>query len=297
MAKAATTGTKKTATGTVKKTATSTAAKKATATTPKKAAAETTKAAPASAKKATTPKAAASTAAPKKAAAAKAVVTTTAAKKPAAKAPAAVPAKKPAAATARPTKTAEVGKSAKTVKASATTSSKTAKEPATSALKKSSETPKSKGEATKSVAPPAPKAPTKPAVTAKPMSKTAIANDPFLSAQKVLLENEKVEYLAQAEALRAEADQMAADAEPGDTQFDEESGEGTTAAVDREHNLRLVSQALQAVDEIERSLDKMPRGTYGLCEHCAEPIAKARLEALPFAALCVACKSGGLTRR
>ena len=68
------------------------------------------------------------------------------------------------------------------------------------------------------------------------MSKAAIAKDPFLSKQQAALEAEKAEYLAQAEALRAEADQMAADAEPGDTQFDEESGEGGTANVDREHN-------------------------------------------------------------
>jgi DnaK suppressor protein len=90
---------------------------------------------------------------------------------------------------------------------------------------------------------------------------------------------------------------MAADAEPGDTQFDEESGEGGTANVDREHNLRLVQQAMASVEEIDRALDKMTKGIYGLCEHCGQPIAKPRLEALPYAALCVACKSGGLTRR
>ena len=47
----------------------------------------------------------------------------------------------------------------------------------------------------------------------------------------------------------------------------------------------------------DRALDKMLKGTYGLCGACRRPIAKARLEALPFAALCVSCKSGGLTRR
>lgn len=90
---------------------------------------------------------------------------------------------------------------------------------------------------------------------------------------------------------------MAAEMEPGDTQFDEESGEGGTANVDREHNLRLVSQAIAAIEEIDRALEKMEKGTYGLCEHCGNPIAEARLEALPFAALCVSCKSGGLVAR
>lgn len=134
-------------------------------------------------------------------------------------------------------------------------------------------------------------------ITGKPMSKQAIANDPFLSKQQEILQAERVEYLSQAAALRAEVEQMAADAEPGDTQFDEESGEGTTAAVDREHNLQLVSQAMATVEQIDRALVKMGKGTYGLCEHCGLQIAEARLEALPFAALCVQCKSGGLTRR
>lgn len=129
------------------------------------------------------------------------------------------------------------------------------------------------------------------------MSKAAIAKDPFLSKQKTALEAEREEYLGQAQSLRDEAEQMAQDAEPGDTQFDDESGEGGTANVDREHNLRLVSQAMAVVDEIDHALAKMEKGTYGLCEHCGKQIAKPRLEALPFASLCVDCKSGGLAHR
>ncbi len=129
------------------------------------------------------------------------------------------------------------------------------------------------------------------------MSKAAIAKDPFLSSQLESLKAERADYVSQIEILRAEADQMAQDNEPGDTQFDEESGEGGTATVDREHNLHLIAQATQTVEEIDHAIAKMEKGTYGRCEHCLEPIAKARLEALPFAALCVDCKAGGLARR
>ena len=44
-------------------------------------------------------------------------------------------------------------------------------------------------------------------------------------------------YTDQAEALQAEADPLAADREPGDIQFDDESGEGDTLAVERERDL------------------------------------------------------------
>jgi DnaK suppressor protein len=85
--------------------------------------------------------------------------------------------------------------------------------------------------------------------------------------------------------------------EPGDVQFDEESGEGGTVTVDRERDLALSAQALAAVEEIDHALQKIELGTYGLCESCGSPIPKVRLEVIPYARLCISCKSGGLSRR
>ena len=119
----------------------------------------------------------------------------------------------------------------------------------------------------------------------------------FLDAQRVLLLEERGIYAGQAVDLRAEADSLALEREPGDVQFDEESGEGGTVTVDRERNLALSAQATAAVEEIDDAMKKIDRKTYGGCERCYQPIPKARLQALPFARLCVACKSGGLSRR
>ena len=121
--------------------------------------------------------------------------------------------------------------------------------------------------------------------------------DKFLHEQVALLEQERAVYSEQAEALKAQADQMAQEMEPGDIQFDDESGEGGTANIDRERDLALSAQARVAVDEIDHALAKIRQGTYGTCESCGQPILKARLKALPQARLCVACKSGGLSRR
>ncbi len=119
----------------------------------------------------------------------------------------------------------------------------------------------------------------------------------FLEEQRQLLLDERGIYKGQAVDLRAEADSLALEREPGDVQFDEESGEGGTVTVDRERNLALSAQASAAVEEIDDALRKIERKSYGGCERCYQPIPKARLRALPFARLCVACKSGGLSRR
>jgi DnaK suppressor protein len=119
----------------------------------------------------------------------------------------------------------------------------------------------------------------------------------FLEQQRTLLFEERASYTRHAEELKAEADALALEHEPGDVQFDEEGGEGGTANVDRELDLVLSAQARAAIDEIDRALQKIDAGTYGHCERCGEPIPEARLEALPHAALCVACKSGGLSSR
>ena len=119
----------------------------------------------------------------------------------------------------------------------------------------------------------------------------------FLELQRALLMAERRNYTRQAEELRAQADALALEHEPGDVQFDEEGGEGGTANVDRELDLHLSAQAHAAIEEIDAALDKITAGTYGFCESCGSPVPKARLEALPHARLCVSCKSGGLSAR
>jgi RNA polymerase-binding transcription factor DksA len=119
----------------------------------------------------------------------------------------------------------------------------------------------------------------------------------FLEEAHDLLVADRAIYQEQATSLRAEADSLALEREPGDVQFDEESGEGGTVTVDRERNLALSGQALLAVEEIDDALRRIEDKTFGYCERCFQPIPKPRLRALPYARLCVACKSGGLSRR
>ncbi len=60
---------------------------------------------------------------------------------------------------------------------------------------------------------------------------------------------------------------------------------------DREFALNLVSAEHDVLYEIDDALRRIDEATYGICEECGCQVEKARLEALPFARLCVRCKS------
>ena len=47
---------------------------------------------------------------------------------------------------------------------------------------------------------------------------------------------------------------------------------------------------LRLLKDIDNTLDKMEKGTYGICEECEEKISEKRLEANPVARYCITCK-------
>lgn len=118
-----------------------------------------------------------------------------------------------------------------------------------------------------------------------------------LGKLKASLLEERERHLAQAAELALEADELIKDREAGDTQFDEESGEGDSVAVERERTLFLSAQAQGTVDQIDRALKRIEQGTYGLCVPSSRRINVARLEALPWTEICVDCKQRSERRR
>jgi len=151
------------------------------------------------------------------------------------------------------------------------------------------------------------KAPAKKAVKKAPAKKAAAkkaaqkAKSPFgkkfIGEMKARLEEERAKYLHSEETYRAEADALIEGREPGDVQFDEESGEGDTLAVERERDLALSNQARQAVEQIDAALDRIKAGTYGICVASGKSIPQERLRAIPWAAERVEYKVGGLGNR
>lgn len=52
-------------------------------------------------------------------------------------------------------------------------------------------------------------------------------------------------------------------------------------------SLELSNKEMSILKQIDRALEKIDDGTYGICDISKEPIAKARLDAIPYAAMTV----------
>ncbi len=78
-----------------------------------------------------------------------------------------------------------------------------------------------------------------------------------------------------------EGDQRDRGEEQGDTQPD--SGDESQDMFNREMDATIGEQAGQRLQDVERALEKVDEGTYGLSDESGEPIAKGRLEAAPEA--------------
>lgn len=119
----------------------------------------------------------------------------------------------------------------------------------------------------------------------------------FLAAQRNVLLARRESYLADVARSTATALELTEDGANQDSADEDGFGEGDTLNVERDRLLVVASEAKERVAEIDAALGRIEAGTYGVCESCGKPIAKARLEVVPEAVLCVNCKTGAFLRR
>jgi DnaK suppressor protein len=73
-----------------------------------------------------------------------------------------------------------------------------------------------------------------------------------------------------------------------------------TDAYEQEFTLSLMANEEETLELVEAALERIKNKKFGACEECGGVIAKKRLEAIPFAAMCIRCaekmESGGSGR-
>jgi RNA polymerase-binding protein DksA len=60
---------------------------------------------------------------------------------------------------------------------------------------------------------------------------------------------------------------------------------------EQEFTLSLMENEGVALEQIEAAMERIENGTYGECEECGGKIPKKRLDAIPYASMCVRCAS------
>jgi len=73
----------------------------------------------------------------------------------------------------------------------------------------------------------------------------------------------------------------------GDVGVDDESADAGTATFEREKELSIEQNVRDLLQKIDRALQRIDAGTYGICQRCGKPIEKARVKALPYVDLCI----------
>ncbi len=117
-------------------------------------------------------------------------------------------------------------------------------------------------------------------------SKTAYTKKELEDLKERLLE-EKTELETQLSTIEEQSFASSQSDISGEVSFDEENADAGTFTFERERDLSIENNVRDLLRKIDRALERMGEGTYGLCIRCGRPIEKPRLKALPYVDLCI----------
>ena len=87
--------------------------------------------------------------------------------------------------------------------------------------------------------------------------------------------------------LRTSLEEMAADAGSELSSADQHPADAGTNTFERAKEMAILERTDRQLVDVERALERLDRGEYGICEACGERIGAARLAARPAARLCL----------
>ena len=100
------------------------------------------------------------------------------------------------------------------------------------------------------------------------------------------LEQERGRVLGALENLRSQNSRSMED-EVDESHFDNHLAETASVTLDRQIDYSLEENEARVLAAIDAALKRIDDGTYGRCERCGNAIEPERLEALPWATLCI----------
>lgn len=100
-------------------------------------------------------------------------------------------------------------------------------------------------------------------------------------------ERERLDELI--EEARVELEEARKTESSGERSPDPGNAEAGSMKFEYEKELSMQQNSIDLLHKVEKALARIDRGEYGICESCGNDIPTARLDALPYATLCVDC--------
>ena len=103
---------------------------------------------------------------------------------------------------------------------------------------------------------------------------------------RLQLQDERVRVVSALDNLRSENSSSMAD-EAEESSVGNHMADTASVTVDREIDYSLEENEQRVLEAIDAALARIESGTYGRCERCGTEIEEARLQAIPYATLCI----------
>ena len=107
---------------------------------------------------------------------------------------------------------------------------------------------------------------------------------------RTMLQEERGRVVAAIDNLHNEHPGSISDETGEDAVYDNHLADTATETYDRELDYSLEENSEHVLAEIDAALQRIDSGTYGQCTNCGNEIPEERLEARPYATLCIGCQ-------
>ena len=107
----------------------------------------------------------------------------------------------------------------------------------------------------------------------------------FIESQKKMLLAKRDEIMNTLKGRNEQLSNLVEAAEPGD------EADIASDRIDGNLALKLGDEDMRRLEQINSALERITKGTYGICQNCGDEISEGRLEAMPYAMLCLDCQS------
>lgn len=121
-----------------------------------------------------------------------------------------------------------------------------------------------------------------------------VNNNQSAAVSKETIETIKKDLLARKEKLEQELKEISEGGSNGQVKFPDYGDKVDESAQEiDEYSTNLATEKVleKTLRDINNALDRIAKGTYGICKYCGEPINEKRLLARPVASACVKCKT------